>query len=96
MKTTKIKAPAPSIETSVAFVRLSSARSVKEIEVELKGLTELEQLEALQQAIYRTEDDIELFLSCDMPALAASKTSLLTQLEDTKALIQRQYIRTQN
>lgn len=76
---------------NVVIDRLTSSRSAAEVTNELKGLSEVEQLEALQKAIYATEDEVEMYLSWNMPALASSKTSLLTCLQDTLALVRSTY-----
>lgn len=80
---------------NVVIDRLTSSRSAVEVTNELKGLSEVDQLEALQKAIYATEDEVEMYLSWGMPALASSKASLLTCLQDTLALVQSTYTSSQ-
>lgn len=78
-------------EHGIIIERIASARSVDEVTSELKGLSDLEQLQVLEKAIYSTEDNIEMYIAWGMHNLAASRSSLLTYLEDTKAIVRNRY-----
>lgn len=70
--------------SSPVAVKLIEATCARHIKEAIQHLPVEEGLTAIDDAIYQTEEDIEVFLSMNMNSLAASKASLLAQLEKTR------------
>lgn len=77
---------------SPVAIKLIEASCSRHITEAINHLPVEDGLAAIDEAIFQTEEDIEVYLSMNLNSLAASKASLLAHLERTKSFIMTSYL----